>query len=167
MFREIELATIQVEVITNDYVLQADMQPRGDVGVYINDRSWGFVPFRNAELLPLSLNRRVEKLRRGQVVVNKQNLAILSLLREEQVEQVQLLTATRPVVIYTSHFAVKGQLHVNPETPQEELLSDMHDYHGLTMATVYPLREVAAAPTASVPLLFVRRPLVQAYHTQE
>jgi hypothetical protein len=167
MFREIELTTIQVEVVTNDYVLQADLQSRGDVGVYINDRSWGFIPFRNAELLPLSLKRRVEKVRRGQMVVNKRSLAILSLLREDQAEQVQLLTATRPVILYTSQFAVKGQLHVSPETPQEELLSDIHDYHGLTKATVYPLEEVATAPTASVPLLFVRRPLVQAYHTQE
>lgn len=167
MFREIELATIQVEAILDDYVLQADMQPRGDLGVYINDRNWGFVSFQNAELLPLSVQRRVEKVRRGQFIVNKQNLAILSLLREEQADQVQLLSATRPIVIYTSHFAVRGQLHVNTEAPQEDLLTDMHDYHGLTKATIYPLREAATAPTASVPLLFVRRQLVQAYHTQE
>lgn len=167
MFREIELATIQVEVVSNDYVMQADMQPRGDLSVYMNDRNWGFIPFQNAELLPLSIDRRVEKVRRGQMIVNKRNLAILSLLREEQADKVQLLSATRQIVIYTSRFAVRGLLHVNTEAPKEDLLSEMHDYHGLTKATVYPLREVAKAPTSSVPLLFVRRQLVQAYHSQE
>jgi hypothetical protein len=167
MFREIELTTFQVEAILDAYVLRADMQPRGDLGVYINDRNWDFIPFQNAELLPLSVERRVEKVRRAQFVVNKHNLAVLSVLGEEQADQVQLLSATRAVVLYTSQFAVKGQLHVNTEAPQEDLLAELHDYHGLTKATVYPLREVATAPTASVPLLFVRRQLVQAYHAQE
>ena len=167
MFREIELTTIQVEAILDAYVLQADMQPRGELGVYLNDRNRGFIPFQNAELVPLYADRRVEKVRRGQFIVNKHNVAILSLLREDQADQVQLLSATRPVVLYTSHFAVNGQLHVNTEAPQEDLLSEMHDYHGLTMATLYPLRELAAAPTSSVPMLFVRRQFVQAYHTRE
>lgn len=167
MFREIELATIQVEVVSNDYVVQADMQPRGELSVYLNDRNRGFAPFKNVELSPLFVDRRVEKVRRGQLMVNKWNLVMLSLLRQEQADQVQLLSATRPIVIYTSHFAVRGQLHVSTEAPQEDLLSEVHDYHGLTRVTIYPLREVATAPTASVPLLFVRRQLVQAYHAQE
>jgi hypothetical protein len=166
MFREIELETIQVEVILDDYVMQSDMQPRGDLGVYLNDRNWTFVPFQNAELLPLPMDRRVERVRRAQIVVNKQRMAVISVLREEQAEQIQLLSTTRPVVLYTSHFAVKGQLHVNTEAPQEDLLSEMHDFHGLTKVSVYPLREIATAPTASVPLLFIRRHLVQVYHSQ-
>lgn len=167
MFGEIELATIQVEAVTDDYVLHADMQPRGDLSVYLNDRNWGFLAFQNAELLPLHGDRKVEKLRRAQFVINKHTLAILSLLRDEQADQVQLLSSTRSVVLYTSHFAVGGQLHVNTEARPEDLLSDMHDYHALTKATVYPLRDVAAAPTQNVPLLFARRQLVQAYHMQQ
>jgi hypothetical protein len=112
------------------------------------------------------MDRRVERVRRAQIVVNKQRMAVISVLREEQAEQIQLLSTTRPVVLYTSHFAVKGQLHVNTEAPQEDLLSEMHDFHGLTKVSVYPLREIATAPTASVPLLFIRRHLVQVYHSQ-
>jgi hypothetical protein len=163
MFRQIELATLQIEAILQDYLLRGELQPRGQLVSYLNDRNWSFLPVRNAVFSALAADRRVGEIKQSASVINKRRLAILSVLDEEEAAEFQLPSGTRPVIFYVAQFAVQGQLHVRPDAPDEDILDDMHDYFPVTQASIFPVRPVAVAPTRQVPLLLISRPLTQAY----
>ena len=163
MFRQIELATLQVEAILQDYILKGELQPRGQLVSYLNDRNWTFLPFKNSVFNSLAADRRVGEIKQAASVVNKNRLAVLSILKEEEAAEIQLPLGERPVIFYIAHFAVQGSLHVRSDAPDEDILDDLHDFFPVTEATIFPVRPVAAAPARKVPLLLISRPLTQAY----
>lgn len=163
MFRQIELATLHVEAILQDYVLRGEMQPRGPLVSYLNDRNWTFLPVKNAVFAALASDRRIGEIKQAASVINKKHLAALSVVDEGEVADIQLPSGTRPVIFYVSHFAVQGQLHVRPDAPDEDILDDLHDFYPVTQATIFPVRPVAVAPKRNVPLLIISRPLTQTY----
>lgn len=163
MFRQIELATLQVEAILQDYILQGELQPRGQLVSYLNDRNWTFLPVKNVVFSALAADRRVGEIKQASSVINKNQLAALCVVDEKEAAEVQLPVGTRPVIFYIAHFAVQGQLHVRSDAPDEDILDDLHDYFPVTQATIFPVRPVAATPARQVPLLLISRPLTQAY----
>lgn len=163
MFRQIELATLQVEAILQDYLLRGELQPRGQLVSYLNDRNWTFLPVKNAAFSALAADRRVGEIKQAASVINKSRLAALCLVEEKEVADIQLPAGTRPVIFYVAHFAIQGQLHVRPDAPDEDILDELHDFFPVTRATIFPMRPVAATPTRQVPLLLISRPLTQAY----
>jgi hypothetical protein len=163
MFRQIELATLQVEAIMQDYFLRGELQPRGQLVSYLNDRNWTFLPVKNAVFSALAADRRVGEIKQAAAVINKNRLAALSLIDQEEAAGVQVPAGARPVIFYVAHFAIQGQLHVRPDAPDEDILDDMHDYFPVTEARIFPVRPLAVAPTRQVPLLLISRPLTQAY----
>jgi hypothetical protein len=163
VFREIELMTLRVEAILQDYLLRCDLQPRGQLISFLNDKNWTNIPVKNAVLSPLAADRRVGEIKQAAASINKNRLAALSVLSEEEVAQIQLPLGERPVVFYIAQFAVQGTLHVRPDAPDEDILDDLHDFFPVSKASIFPVRPVAAVPTRQVPLLLISRPLIQAY----
>ena len=163
MFREIELTTLRVEAILQDYMLRCDLQPRGHLISFLNDKNWTYIPVKNVVLSALAADRRVGEIKQAAASINKNRLAALSLLNEEEAAQVQLPLGERPVVFYIARFAVQGTLHVRSDAPDEDILDDLHDFFPVSKATIFPVRPVAATPVRQVPLLLISRPLVQAY----
>ena len=163
MFRDIELKTYKVEGILLDYVLRASLQPRGNLLSFMNDRNWEYIPFQDAELFPLAQDARVGGMRKEQISVNKQNLCLLSLLDPDATSDVRIPIAHRSIIFHLELFAVQGELHVTSDAPDEDLMDDLHDYFPVTAASIYPIRPISSPPKAQVPLLFISRPLIQAY----
>lgn len=166
MFRELTLTVYQVEAFSADFIYRASFKPRGAFLIYMNDRTRSFVPFDEVELFPLAVDRQVKGIKQALMVVNKNSFQYLSIASPEQAQSVQLLQAKRPAVFYTSHLAIQGQLHVNSDARDDDLLDDTRDYFALTDATVYPLRAMAVAPTRQVPLLLLNRLHIQSYHAR-
>jgi hypothetical protein len=166
MFKELTLQSYQAEALTADFIIRAGFKPRGAFLIYMNDRSRSFVPFDDVELFPLAPDRQVKGVKQGLMVVNKTLLQMMSIVNPEQAQSVQLLQAKRPAVFYTSHLAIQGQLHVNADARDDDLLDDTRDFFALTDATVYPLRAIAVAPTRQVPLLLINRLHIQSYHAR-
>jgi hypothetical protein len=164
MFRQIELSTFRVEVVSQDYLIRADFQPRGDLQGYLNDRSWEFIPFKNSEMSLLATDRRVGNMQQENCTLNKRSVVSLSLLNEEKVNELHLQSTTRPIVIYSGPFAIQGNIHVPPDAPNEDLFDELHDFFPVSQASIFPLRQVAAQPTKEVPLLFINRKAIQSYH---
>jgi hypothetical protein len=164
MFRELTLTAYQVEAFSADFLFRASFKPRGAFLIYMNDRTRSFVPFDDVELLPVAPDRQVKGIKQSLMVVNKTNLQMMSVINPEQAQSVQLLQSKRPAVFYTSHLAIQGQLHVNSDSRDDDLLDDTRDFFALTDATVYPLRTIALAPLRQVPLLLINRLHIQSYH---
>ena len=167
MFGELRLKTFHAEVILEDFLVRATFQPRGSMLVYLNDKQRPFLPFENAEIQPLASDRQVGQVKQPLVVVNKRYLKILSLTEASEAAEEQLLASKRPVAFYTGHFAIQGQLHVNQDARNEDLLDETKDYFALSDVSIYPLRKVGTPPTRHVPMMFISRPLLQIYHVME
>ena len=163
MFREIKLKTYQVEAILSDYAIRGKFQPRGGFHAFLNDRNWEYIPFQDAELWPLSDDAKVGGMQKASLSINKRSLLIVSLLDDDQVSEIQVPVFHRPIIIHLGIFAVRGQLHVPSDAPDEDLMDELHDYFPVSGASIYPIRPVAFVPQKEVPLLFVSRTLIQAY----
>jgi hypothetical protein len=164
MFREITFTSYQVEAFSTDFLIRGEFKPRGSLLIYVNDRTRSFAPFEEVELFPIAPDRQVKGIKQSQLIVNKNNLHTINILKSEQAQTVQLLQSKRPVVFYTSHLAVQGQLHVNNDSRNDDLLDDTREYFAISEATVYPLRAMAVTLTRQVPLLVINRLHIQSYH---
>jgi hypothetical protein len=167
MFGELQLKTFQAEIILEDYLVRAKIQPRGSMLVFLNDKQWPFLPLAEAEIYPLAVERQVNSIKQPSIVINKKYLKIISLTNEEEAKGEQLLASKRPVAFYTGVFVIQGQLHVNQDARAQDLLDETKDFFAMSDASIYPIRKVLTPPTRHVPLLYLSRALVQVYHTIE
>jgi hypothetical protein len=167
MFGDLELATLHVEAILDEYLVRAILHPRGDVLTYMNDRRRPFIPLEDAELFPLSGSRQLNRIRQQSITFSKRKVLALSVPEKEETENLQLLASKRSVVFYVGHFAVQGDLHVNKDARDDDLLDETRDFFALTEASVYPISTVATAPTSHSSLLLISRIGVSLYHTRE
>lgn len=167
MFGELQLKTFQAEVVLEDYLIRAKIQPRGSMLVYLNDRQRPFLPFDDVEIYPLALERQVNLIKQPEIIINKRYLKFLCLTDPEEAKSEQLLATKRPVAFYTGVFAIQGQLHVNADARDQDLLDETKDYFAMSDVSVFPIRKVLTPPARRVPVLFLSRSLVQAYHVVE
>jgi hypothetical protein len=167
MFGELQLKTYQAEIVLEDYLIKAKVQPRGSMLVYLNDRQRPFLPFDDAEIYPLAVERQVTSIKQPNIVLNKQYFKFLTLPNEEDAQNEQLLASKRPVAIYTGFFVIQGQLHVNADARDQDLLDETKDFFAMSDASIYPIRKVLTPPTRRVPALFLSRTLIQMYHVVE
>jgi len=167
MFGEITLASFETEAILGSYLLRGELQSRGDLFAFLNDRNWNFVPIHEGEVCPLSENRKFGAMKRSLTMVNKNHLESLSVLKEEDAKQVRLSIYQRPVLFILDRFVVQGDLRVSEDAPDVDVLDELHDFFPVTDVSIFPIQSVATTPTERVPLLFISRPAVQLYRIQE
>lgn len=167
MFGEITLDSFGVEAILRDYLLKGEIQSRGDLYSYLNDRQWNIIPILNAELHPLSEDRKIGAMKRADTLVNRSHLELISVIDKEDTEKVRVSIYKRPVLFILGHFVVQGDLHVSEDAPDRDILDELHDFFPVTNGSIFPIRSVATVPTERIPLLFISRPAVQVYRIQE
>jgi len=161
---EIVLTKFQVEVAMPQYLLRGSFQPRGDLLIYLNDQGTNYYTFSQFELLPLGRDYHVPSIRQPMVGVNENFIAFLSVLEAEEAERLQVMQSKRPFVFYTDWFAVRGNIHVNPDARDTDLMDGPRDYFAVTEASIFSIRQTAVSPTAKVPLVLVHRTAIYAYH---
>jgi hypothetical protein len=163
--RPVEL--FQIETLSPNFLMRATLQPVGTLPVYLNDRHRDYLRLNQVELEPLAAGRQMAGLTRSVMSVTRRNLFLLSLMVAEEAEKVQKLASKRPVVFYLPRFIVRGHLHISPEASNEDLLDETRDFYPVSDASIFPLEALAAQPTGQVPLLFLNRLHVDAYHVDQ
>jgi hypothetical protein len=162
---ELQLPTYRVEMMLPDFWVRAGFKPLGPMLSYLNDRTRSSVRFEEIELMPLAPDKQVGCIKQPKVTVDKKSLVLVSVPDQADSGSVQLLQSKRPVIFYTSHFAIQGQLHINPDARDDDLLDDGRDYAALTEVTLYPLRQLGTtAVTRKTPLALINQLYVQTYH---
>ena len=164
MHRDLNRPLLQVEAILNDFLLRGRLTPLGELLNFLNDRRHSVFSFEACELLPLSPERLIKGIKQEALTINRRQLVTLGLLDEAQAAAERLLKASRPVVFYTAQFAIQGQLHVNVDARDTNLMEDSRDFYAVSQATLFPLRPLAQPVTRQLPLLMIQREQVQAYH---
>lgn len=158
------ITTYITEALTGDYLLRGRFQPLGGVFAYMNDHSRRFSLMLDIELLPLAVDRQAGAIKREEMTVNKSRFVLLSFLDEVQVREIQIMSSHRPVILYLDHVAVQGELHINADANDRDLLDETKNFYPLTNASIYPVHPLAAKPARQVPLCFVNTKYIYAYH---
>lgn len=166
MLREIDRVRLQVELILTSFLLKGKFSPLGELLIYLNDRTRNSILIDECELAPLAPDRQVRGVKQPSLVALKHQIVFLSLLESAQAQEIRILKASRPVVFYTRQFAVQGQLHVNTDARDSDLLDDNRDFFAVSNATIFPLEQLAQQPTPQVPLLLIYRSQVHTYHVR-
>lgn len=166
MFGKVQLTveSYKVEAVTTDYFFNAKMQPLGNFVTFLNDRRWQYLRLDEAELFPLATDRQLRGIKRDTISLTKHHVNFISVLEEEESKRVQILQSHRPVIMYLDKFIVQGQLHVNADAKNDDLMEETRDFFAVTEAVIFPIRPVASPPARKAPLLFISRSKIQLYH---
>ncbi len=164
MFGKLELPRFRVEVLLPGYVVRATFQPKGDLLIYMNDRRYDVTRFDEVEMYPTMTDAQVKGIKQEMMALNKKVISGIALLEPERTENVMLLASKRPFVVYTEWFAIRGNLHINPDSRDEDIFDETKDYFAITDAAIYPVRALRKEPTRKVPLLAINRHAIYAYH---
>jgi len=161
---ELTLPVFKVEVAMTDFLIRADFQPRGDFLIYLNDRAYSYLRFDEVTLLALSAGYQVSTIRQPYLSVNRRSVIYLSVLSTEEAEQLQVLQTKRPVIFYTSWCAIQGDLHVNTDARDDDLLDQSRDFFAVSNASIFPIRSITQSPASKVPYVLINRHALTAYH---
>ncbi len=164
---DIQLATFSVEVVVSQFILQGQMQPRGELFTYLNDRRYLSFPFKDAKMIPMTDGYRIGALKQAGININWPMITYIALRDEGDLERIQFLQSKRPVAFYTDTIAIRGQLHVNLDAHENDLLDETRDFLAVTQAAIYPLRALTNKPTQRVPLIALNRRQILGYHVYE
>ena len=163
---DIKLDTFRIEIIMDAYLLQAKIKPLGDLIIFLNDQNRTVLPLEEIEMFPLATDRQVKGVQQTKMSVNKHLITTLGLINADEVARVQMLKSSRQIVCYTDRFAIRGNLHINPDTPDEDMFDDSRDFFPMSDVSLFPLRPAPSNLTNKIPLLLVNRLAIRAYHKQ-
>lgn len=161
---EFELPIYKVEIALQKFLIQADFQPRGDLFIFLNDQSYPYFRFDEVDLFTLSSEYQVATIKQPFMAINRRHITFVSILDEESAERLQVIMSKRPVVFYTDWYAIQGNLHVNPDSRDDDLLEQARDFFAVSNASIFPMRSINRAPTRKVPYVLINRHLISAYH---
>jgi hypothetical protein len=164
---EIQLPSFKMEAVTDQCLYRGILQPRGELFTFINDRRYLTFTFTETAFHPLQKNYRVSTIKQAAINVNWQKIIYLAMLDQEDMERVQLLQSGRPVTFYTFNLAIRGNLRVNLDAHENDLLDETRDFLAVTEADILPLRPLAVAPAKHVPLIALNRRQIESYHVYQ
>ena len=164
---EIQLPTIKIEAITPQFLYRSMLQSRGELFTFLNDRRYLTFHFTEAAFSPIATGYRVSTLKQTSINVPWRNIIYIALLNKEDLEGVQLMQSGRPVTFYTRDLAIRGDLRVNLDAYENDLLDEQRDFFAVTDASILPLHSLAVTPAPRVPLLALNRHQIESYHVYQ
>lgn len=153
-----------VELGIPSFLIKTQFQPRGDILIFLNNQTYLSYYFEDVEMLPLGTKYQFKGMKQPGMTINREAISFISILDESDVEKMQLLSSKRTIVYYTEWFAIRGDFHVNSETPNENLFDEKYEFFALTNASIYPLRKIMNKPQTKVPALLINRTAILGYH---
>lgn len=153
-----------VELGIPSFLVKTRFQPRGDLLIFLNNQTYLSFYFEDVEMLPLGTKYQFKGMKQPGITINREAISFVSILDESDLEKMQFLAAKRTVVYYTEWFAIRGDIHVNTETPDENIFDEKYEFFPLTDVTIFPLRKIMNKPQLKVPALMINRTAILGYH---
>jgi len=155
---------ISVDISAGNFLVRGEIEPRGDLIVYMNDNNNTSFAILNAQFMPDGPEYKVPAIKQSLITINQDRLAFLGVINEADMERVQFVQSSRTAVFYTNWFAIRGALHVHGEAKEEELMEPTRHFYAVTNATIFPIRETTHTPHRTYPLVIINRSEMIGYH---
>ncbi len=160
----LQFQPVSVDVSTGNFLVRGEIEPLGDLIIFLNDRHHSSFPILNAQLMPNGPEYKVPPIKQASFTVNQELIAFLAVVNEADAQKVQFVQTYRPVVFYTNWFAIRGNLHVHGEARDNELMDPTKDFFAVTNVSIFPIRQMTHQPQRTYPLAAVYRAGVIGYH---
>jgi hypothetical protein len=164
---ELQLPIIKIEAITPQFLYRGKLQPRGELFTFLNDRRFLTYHFMETAFHPLMDGYRINTIKPEVINVKWTNLIYIALVDEADMECAQLMQFGRPVTFYTRDLAIRGNLRVNPDSHENDLIDETRSFLGVSDATIFPLHPLAVTPTQRVPMLALNWQQIESYHVYQ
>lgn len=161
---ELKLPVYRVEVGLKSFLIRGDFQPRGDFVIYLNDSAHTYLRFEKVSLSPIYPDYQIRAITQPFISVNRRNIVYVAVLQSEQAELIQVMQSKRAVIFYTDWCAIQGNLHVNTESRDDDLLDRSREFYAVSDASIYPIRAINQSVASTAPCVLVNRQALTAYH---
>lgn len=155
---------ISVDISAGNFLVRGEIEPRGDLIVYMNDDNNTSFAIQNAQFMPDGPEYKVPTIKQSSITVNQEHLAFVGVIHEADLERIQFVQTSRTAVFYTNWFAIRGELHVHGETKEEELMEATKHFYAVTQASIFPIRQTTHTPHRTYPLVIINRSEIIGYH---
>lgn len=155
---------INVDVSAGNFLVRGEIEPRGDLIVFMNDENNSSFAILNAQFMPDGPEYKVPTIKQASITVNQDHLAFIGVIKEEDAASIQFVQSSRTAVFYTNWFAIRGDLHVHGEVKEDELMEPTKAFYPVTNASIFPIRQTTHAPHRTYPLVAINRSEIISYH---
>ena len=155
---------ISVDISAGNFLVRGEIEPRGDLIVYMNDENNTSFAVLNAQFMPDGPEYKVSTIKQNSITINQNHLAFVGIIHEADLERIQFVQSSRTAVFYTNWFAIRGELHVHGEAKEEELMESTRTFYAVTQASIFPIRQTTHAPHRTYPLVIINRAEMIGYH---
>jgi len=156
------------EVFTDTFKIEGKLEPMGDIINALDDKGRDCMPIHDATMTPISAHNPLSSIVIPELILNKQNLAFITLLDPSDYEDIRLQTNIAVLTAYTSSFAIQGEFHLGGEVRVRYFLdSVVAEYVPVTNAKLFPLVPPKANIATHRPFVIINTNFITMYHSED
>ena len=164
---DIQLKVYPVEILTGNYQISGEMQPRGNPAFFVNDEATTTFTINNATLTPLLRGTAVGEISLPALYLPKEQIQVL-IFGDYAPQEAQLLANKIGLTCFTDTYVIRGIFHGGAESTAGGILYDMPGpFFPATDVEIFAIRPLALEFGGAAELVFVQRNAVEVFYSQD
>lgn len=156
------------EVFTDTFKIEGKLEPMGDIINALGDKRRDCMPIHDVTMTPISAHNPLSSIVIPGLILNKQNLAFVTLLDPSAYEDIRLQTNIAVLTAYTSSFAIQAEFHLGGEMRVRDFLDSLvAAFVAVTNAKLFPLVRPKANITTNHPFVILNTNFITMYHSED
>jgi hypothetical protein len=161
---EVPNKQIQLEVLTEHYLIHGNVQPVGMLMTYLDSPDRTNLNFKDVTMTGLGTDSTVDSIKIKGLWVQRREIIALCLSEADLQGAVQKLPAHEKLRIYLPRFMIQGTLTHGQDTRLGDMFEVMKGtWAAVTNAQVFPLTTMKVHPFREAPFLLVNKDLIRFY----
>ncbi len=164
---QVILTAHNVEIFTANYHLSGELHMRGAPGIFLNDALYPVFTLVGGVIHPLAQGTQIGAMNVTRFYVPKQSIEVVG-LPEIDMAEVQLMSSTRRLIVFTETYVVRGDFHTGPETASGDVFHvTSGPFFPATNVEIHAVRPTPTDVRRKMPLVYVYRDAVQVLYSQD
>jgi hypothetical protein len=161
---EVETKQYQLEVLTEDYLLQCAAEPVGMLMTYLDSPERTNLQFKDITLTGLATDSNVNSIKMKELWVQRSEVVTICLDEADLQGAVQKLPAKETLRIFLPRFVVQGTVTRGEDTRMGDMFEVIKGtWAAVFDAQVFPLTAMKAHPFREAPFLLVNKNRIRFY----
>jgi hypothetical protein len=161
---EIACKQYQLEILTENYLMQCMVEPPGMLMTYLDSPDRANFCFKDITLTGLSTDSNVNSIKIKELWVQRSEIIIMCLSESDLQGAVQKLPAQEKLRIFLPRFVVQGTLTHGEDTRLGDMFDVMKStWAAVNIAQIFPLTALRAHPFREAQFLLVNKDRIRFY----